>query len=366
VVIAIDRHGHSVVELSPTIALLGDRRIVRLQGYPWRMPGRKKQVFTVTYPNGKTYVGMDLTGSVSYFGCPGAQECLEADLAEHRLDLTARKHIVWESDTATDAEVRAVGVALIDERQANDPAIGCNLMPKPLPLAPDVGAPPMRYYARPEGVSQQLRVPPRPACWEKVDHPDQILMRAYLDDTEALLADSRVDSPWALRLDVGISDGPDLLDTGNLDNYAYPLAYHLRNPDLVSVWCTKQHSEQSFVRIEPARDMRPPSTDLLVAPLTAPASTPAYKEQLHAIVAGETELPAGPVRLELAFVVRPGRNWLNLFEQTIDSLDPLLGRTHPDRDWNPLDGRITELGMHKTEDPAVGNNVVISMAASPA
>jgi hypothetical protein len=33
---------------------------------------------------------------------------MAADLAEHRLDLTARKEILWESETATDAEVRAM------------------------------------------------------------------------------------------------------------------------------------------------------------------------------------------------------------------------------------------------------------------
>ncbi len=108
----------------------------------------------------------------------------------------------------------------------------------------------------------------------------------------------------------------------------------------MSVWCTKQHGEQSFVR-----------KDMLIARTTASAQTVAYKEQIHAAVADAAELPAGPVRLELAFVVSPRRNWLNLWKQTIDSLEPLLGRTYLDRTWNPLDGRITELGMHLTTDP---------------
>ena len=29
--------------------------------------GRKKQVYKITYTNGKIYVGMDLTGAISYF-----------------------------------------------------------------------------------------------------------------------------------------------------------------------------------------------------------------------------------------------------------------------------------------------------------
>jgi hypothetical protein len=133
--------------------------------------------------------------------------------------------------------------------------------------------------------------------------------------------------------------------------YAYPLASQLKDPGLVSVWCTKQHSEQSFVRIQAAREMPPPSTDVLVARTTASYTKPAYKEQIHTAVAGPAELPTGPVRLELAFVVGPGRNWLTLWKPTIDSLDPLLGRDPSDRAWHPLDGRITELGMHLTVDP---------------
>jgi hypothetical protein len=76
--------------------------------------------------------------------------------------------------------------------------------------------------------------------------------------------------------------------------------------------------------------------------------------------------PGGPVRLELAFLVGPRRNWLGLWTQTIDSLDPLLGRTYPDRDWHPLDGRMTELGMHLTVDRAHRDDVVIGIAAAPA
>jgi hypothetical protein len=327
------------------------------------MAGRNKQVYKITYPNGKIYVGMDLTGTISYFGSPSAKERIATDLAEHRLDLTARKQILWESDTATDAEVRAMEIELIREHCSNDPAVGYNLTPRFQVPADDTVVPPMRWYACPEGDKQQLRVTPRLASWNKADDPDQVRLRAYLDDTEALLATSRIDGPWALRLDVGQPTGRDLLDMADLDNYAYPLAYHLRDPGLVSVWCTKQHHQQSFVRIEAAREISPPSSDVLVARTTASASTVGYKEEVLAAVASAAELPPGPVKLELAFVVGPRRNWLNLWKQTIDSLDPLLGRTRPDRDWHPLDGRIIELGLHRTVDPTAGNKVGVGIVA---
>src|ERR1700733_5325107 len=104
------------------------------------MAGHNKQVYKITYPNGKIYVGMDLTGSISYFGSPSAKERIAADLAEHRLDLTARKQILWESDGATDAEVRAMEIKLIREHRSNDPAVGYNLTPKMLPPVQETAA----------------------------------------------------------------------------------------------------------------------------------------------------------------------------------------------------------------------------------
>ena len=74
----------------------------------------------------------------------------------------------------------------------------------------------------------------------------------------------------------------------------------------------------------------------------------------------------GPVRLELAFAVGPTTNWLSLWKQPIGSLDPLLGRAGSGRAWDPLDGRITELGIHLTIDPAVGYDVVVGVAAARA
>lgn len=329
----------------------------------WSM-SRRKQVFKITYPNGKIYIGMDLTGSVSYFGSPSAEDRIAADLGEQVLDFTARKQILWESDTATDAEVRAMEVKLIRGHRANEPSIGYNLTPRSLLLKQVTASPLTRWYACPEGDSQKLRVPPRLACWEKAGHPDQVRLQAYLDDTEALLAGSRIDGPWALRLDVGLPSERNLLHMGDLDNYAHPLAKRLKNPQLVSVWCTKQHHEKSFVRIEGARELSNPAND--VAVVSTPSATD-YKEQINAAVADSTELPEGPVRLQLTFVVGPTRNWMELWKPTIDALEPLLGRDPSEkRPWNPRDGRITELGMHLTINPAFRYEIQIGIAATSA
>lgn len=67
---------------------------------------------------------------MTYFGSPSAKARIEADLGEGRLDYTARKQIFWESETATDAEVRAMEFAMIRESGSNNPAIGYNIMPR--------------------------------------------------------------------------------------------------------------------------------------------------------------------------------------------------------------------------------------------
>jgi hypothetical protein len=91
---------------------------------------QRKQVYKITYPNGMIYVGLDLTGSVTYFGSPSAKARIAADLGEHVNDYTARKTILWECETATDAEARAKERELIVATRANDPAIGYNVTPR--------------------------------------------------------------------------------------------------------------------------------------------------------------------------------------------------------------------------------------------
>jgi hypothetical protein len=100
---------------------------------------RRKQVYKITYPNGKIYVGMDLTGSVLYFGRPSAAEEIAADhqLDRSNLTFTLHKEILWESDTATNAEVRAKERELIAAAGANNPEVGYNRTPRfKAPLRP--------------------------------------------------------------------------------------------------------------------------------------------------------------------------------------------------------------------------------------
>jgi len=73
--------------------------------------------------------GLDLTGTMLYFGSPTAD--IAADFTpEQRRDVTIRKQILWDSMDATDAEARGMELQLIRELRSNDPSIDYNRWPK--------------------------------------------------------------------------------------------------------------------------------------------------------------------------------------------------------------------------------------------
>lgn len=90
-----------------------------------------KIIYKITWPNGKIYVGSDLTDSITYLGSP-AKHLIEADFPtrEIRRDMTIRREILWESADASKAEVLRKEMEWIIALRANDPAIGYNRIPR--------------------------------------------------------------------------------------------------------------------------------------------------------------------------------------------------------------------------------------------
>jgi len=89
-----------------------------------------KIVYKITYPNGKIYIGKDLTDTFRYFGSPNSK-LLESDFSdEQKKDFTIRREILWQSNDATDSEVNKKEVELILKYQSNNPKIGYNRSPK--------------------------------------------------------------------------------------------------------------------------------------------------------------------------------------------------------------------------------------------
>ena len=89
-----------------------------------------KVIYKITYPNNKIYVGKDLTDSINYFGSASDTLIAQDFTREQRRDFTVRREILWESDTASDADVNRKEVEYILKLQANNPAIGYNQWPK--------------------------------------------------------------------------------------------------------------------------------------------------------------------------------------------------------------------------------------------
>jgi hypothetical protein len=89
-----------------------------------------KVIYKITYPNGKIYVGQDRTDSINYFGSANSDLIARDFTRDQRKDFTVRREILWEAETATQAEVTAKEAELIVKLRANDPAVGYNRWPK--------------------------------------------------------------------------------------------------------------------------------------------------------------------------------------------------------------------------------------------
>lgn len=92
------------------------------------MLDKLKIIYKITYPNGKIYIGKDLTNSINYWG--SAQDLIIAEdfSDEERLDMTIRREIIFQSKSTK--EVNSKESVLIKEFQSNNPEIGYNRWPK--------------------------------------------------------------------------------------------------------------------------------------------------------------------------------------------------------------------------------------------
>ena len=89
-----------------------------------------KVIYKITYPNGKIYIGKDLTDSINYFGSAN-NALIEKDFTrEEKRDFIIRKEILCESETVTDKELSKKEIEYIRLYDANNPDIGYNRFPK--------------------------------------------------------------------------------------------------------------------------------------------------------------------------------------------------------------------------------------------
>lgn len=92
-----------------------------------------KQIYMITYPTGKIYIGKDSVGSHRYFGSPD-MDIINQDFKnlseEIRKDYTIRKQILWESEDCSESELSQKEIEFIREHKSNNPEIGYNRWPK--------------------------------------------------------------------------------------------------------------------------------------------------------------------------------------------------------------------------------------------
>ena len=87
-------------------------------------------IYKITYPNGKIYVGQDVTDSINYFGSASSALIAKDFTRDQRRSFTVTREILWESETADRAEVNRMEVEFIVALKANDPSIGYNQGPR--------------------------------------------------------------------------------------------------------------------------------------------------------------------------------------------------------------------------------------------
>ena len=88
----------------------------------------KKVIYKITYPNGKIYIGMDLTNSINYFGSASSELIAKDFTEEERRVFSITREIIFESED--ESIIRKKEVELIREYGSNNPAIGYNQTPR--------------------------------------------------------------------------------------------------------------------------------------------------------------------------------------------------------------------------------------------
>lgn len=59
-----------------------------------------KIIYKITYPNGKIYIGKDLTNSINYWGSASSDLIAIDFTPEERMDMTIRREIIFISNDA--------------------------------------------------------------------------------------------------------------------------------------------------------------------------------------------------------------------------------------------------------------------------
>lgn len=204
-----------------------------------------------------------------------------------------------------------------------------------------------------------LSMAPRLASWDASASRSQIALATYLDHVKSRVESARPGGMRAVHLTVPVpSSAPG--EGHDLDNYLQPLAHRLGAQGLDLVRGSKVPRGMPVLTVGDtrARSDPDPAAGWRSARVGTTGSTegPRWKEEVHRQVAAQVDDPVAPgkVEFEIAFLVGPARNWLNLWKPAIDSVGPIVGEG--DRPFAPRDDLIMELGLHRTVVSSLGNS----------
>jgi hypothetical protein len=169
----------------------------------------------------------------------------------------------------------------------------------------------------------------------------------------------------AFRLDVGLPDHIDPLWERDLDNYLFPIARELPRRRRLGVG--NQGTRGELVRADRAGHAGKARPDWHGSVISrSPGTEGVSKSAVRKAAEATPELPEGPVGLQLGFTIGPGRRWPSIWKSSIDALDPLLGRTYPDRGVEPAGRRIVRLGLHQVVDAGLASDIAMVVHARAA
>ncbi len=87
-------------------------------------------IYRITHPNGKVYIGREMTNSINDFGS-ASSALIAADFpTTGRRSFTITRDILWASCTATLGEGGRMEAELIRKHEANNPQKGHNRWPR--------------------------------------------------------------------------------------------------------------------------------------------------------------------------------------------------------------------------------------------
>ncbi len=229
-----------------------------------------------------------------------------------------------------------------------------------------------RFYQAPSTPAIALDLTPRLASWDKASHPSQVRLAAFLDHAESRAHQlPALRDAFSLDLDVVLPPGVDVFESGDLDNYIYPLAQRLGGDRLDSAWVAKGRGDgASGLRVDRAIEGPIPKGDdwtVVRVLATGSADTKLWKARIaDQVAACAAPAPPGPLEMQIGFRVGPRRAWINLWKPTIDALGAILGLVSPVNPFHPQDGRIVRLGLHRTIAPELTHDVGLIFLWRPA